>query len=138
MGIATNIEGRLRVHRVTGSVTPGEVAEQIRSTHVGRPAPVLPTLWDFSSAVLAGWDVDTVLALADRIEGAASSPFVAALVVANPETYGSARVALAMLQSRAPIEGHVFCSETSARAWLRVREHRSRRASGSTPRLSGD
>jgi hypothetical protein len=139
-GISTSIEGRLRVHRVVGEVSPTEVAEQIRDNQARRSDAELPALWDLSSASLTDWDLENVLSLASRLRGAFSAPVVAALVVANPEMYGSARVALAMLQSRAPIEGHVFCSEASARAWLRVREHRStRRASPPpVPRTAGE
>jgi hypothetical protein len=128
-GVSTNIEGRVRVHRVVGRITPEEVASLIRANQSVRSHADLPALWDFSEASLEGWSVDTVLRLAERIDGALVRPAVAALVVASPETYGSVRIALALLKAREKIEGHVFCSEASARAWLSVREHRLERMS---------
>jgi hypothetical protein len=137
--ISTSIEEYLRVHRIAGEVTPREVAEQIRGNQTHPAQADLPALWDFSSASLSAWNHDAVLTLLEAINIRLARPAVAALVVANPETYGFVRFALALLQSRTAIEGHVFWSEVSARAWLRVREHRSSRqasavaANGSYP-----
>ena len=135
--ISTNIEEYLRVHRIAGEVTPGEVAEQILGNQATSAQGDLPALWDFSAASLSEWSHDAVLKLLETINTQLTRPPVAALVVASPETYGFVRFALALLQSRTAIEGHVFWSEASARAWLCMRERRSsRHASAKVERAS--
>ena len=115
--ITTRVEGALRVHRVWGPLTCADVMNRMRN-QAHAPARRALHLWDLSAAELVGWDFDAALQLAEWLRLVFPERMRAALVAPSADTYGTARIVFATVQSRIPLAGGVFRCEAEARAWL--------------------